>query len=869
MRRRIGMIANFRPGNRWGLPSVVLVLGLALVGLTDAQTAKPQKPTASTSGSSSQNTPAEKSAPRVGADPMPEASATNIELRSLTVTVLDSDGKPLPGAEVHAPYVGDWGKPQPKRLTDENGKFKLRFPTVPKEFRREMSNFGVSVSHKQHVQRSVMWTSSGGDVYAGMPEEVTLKLERGSVIGGVVQDERGTPQSDVRVLLSGSSYNGFTMGNTERKSQEYSEVAEGNKNSPAAVTDTSGRWRYDRFPTDLERVEVTFMRPDEAQETFATSSSPYGLNQRPPISLAELKAETAITKLGAGFTVRGIVVDETGNPLSAVAIKEGYGHHNIIRAGEFTTEANGRFERGHRASRQWIYTASRADRATVSVVLQVEAGMPEARIVLPPAKPISAIVTDEAGNPLPDVNFKIDPYRTEAQILDWSATTDANGLVVWTNAPTSPVMFYAGSKSLGANRKVKFAPGETGKRIVLSKTAAEKITVRVKAMDAETRQPVKVQAVTVRFEGSSSPYQPLAEPNAGEFTVEIKRTDFRVGMYPSYELKFDAAGYETLTTDSTDFDLGDQELELALHRSTGANELMVLQPDGRPATGAKLWVRTTPDGGSLFINAPDRYYGDRLTKEQAGENGRMKLPAGPADAPVVIAHPNGFLDTTIAQLKRTGEVQLRAYGTVEGRLLVAGKPKSGASVSLSTLTWSPALGFHLSYTTTTDSDGRFVFTQVPPGEFKLYRWMMPKGSRGGSGRAITETYQMPVTINAGQTNKVDYISTGRAVIGQVVTAPSDVVVDWQNDVHTLSLKLSDAVPNSRPNREDYATFEAFRKANDASFRSETQTKQARQTRAYGIEIETDGSFRIEDVPPGTYELRIRVTKPDESQQRNA
>ena len=37
LRRRIGMIANFRPGNRWGLPSAALLLLLALVGLTDAQ----------------------------------------------------------------------------------------------------------------------------------------------------------------------------------------------------------------------------------------------------------------------------------------------------------------------------------------------------------------------------------------------------------------------------------------------------------------------------------------------------------------------------------------------------------------------------------------------------------------------------------------------------------------------------------------------------------------------------------------------------------------------------------------------------------------------------------------------------------------
>ena len=119
-----------------------------------------------------------------------------------------------------------------------------------------------------------------------------------------------------------------------------------------------------------------------------------------------------------------------------------------------------------------------------------------------------------------------------------------------------------------------------------------------------------------------------------------------------------------------------------------------------------------------------------------------------------------------------------------------------------------------------------------------------------------------------ETNKVEYTSAGRVVIGQAVTEPRDLVVNWQNDTHTLSLKLSDTSPSVRPNREDYATFEAFRKAHDASFRSEAQTKQARQARAYALEIEDDGSFRIEDVPPGTYELRIRVTKPDESQQRN-
>lgn len=333
------------------------------------------------------------------------------------------------------------------------------------------------------------------------------------------------------------------------------------------------------------------------------------------------------------------------------------------------------------------------------------------------------------------------------------------------------------------------------------------------------------------------------------------------------EANLGAPGYEPLTTESMDSNLGDQGLEPLLRHSADTNELTVLQPDGKPAAGAKLWARTTPDGGCLFIDAPGRYYGDRLAKEQTGEDGRIKLPGGLADAPVVIAHTNGFLDTTVAELKRTGEARLRAYGAVEGRLLVAGKPKRGANVTLSTLAWSPSLGFHLAYTVTTDSEGRFWFTQVPTGEFKLYRWAATKTPRSGP-RTITETYQMPVTINAGQTNIVEYASMGRAVIGQALPEPGDASVNWQNDAHTLSLKLPDASPRGRPNREDYATFEAFRKANDASFRSETQAQQARQARAYGLEIENDGSFRIEDVPPGNYELRIRVTKPDESQQRN-
>ena len=42
-------------------------------------------------------------------------------------------------------------------------------------------------------------------------------------------------------------------------------------------------------------------------------------------------------------------------------------------------------------------------------------------------------------------------------------------------------------------------------------------------------------------------------------------------------------------------------------------------------------------------------------------------------------------------------------------------------------------------------------------------------------------------------------------------------------------------------------------------------RQARERRTYVLAFERDGSFCVEDVPPGVYELKIRLTKTDQRQ----
>jgi len=871
LQQRLRMIANFKPGRRYGLLSAALLAVLAAVSLTDAQTAKP--PVASASAAMVANTRADEREVRVGADPAPEMAPTNAELRTLTVTVLDAaTDRPIAGAEVFAPYIGEGKRTQFQRLTDDQGKFILRYAMPPKEAGVRRSGVSLSAKSASHAQRSVSWSSSDMNVDAGLPAEVTLKLAPGIPIGGVVQDERGKPLPGVRVLLSGSNLRGrSTMqfgpdgrvslpNGSEVKPEEHAEVSGYDKRHPAAVTDAQGRWIFAQAPAYLAQWQVTFIRPDDAQESFTTSNDIYAPSQ-PLISLDDLKTQTAVTQLRDGVTVRGICVDEAGRPLSGVTVKEGYGHINIVRVSEFTMGADGRFERLHRAPRQWIYTASRADRATVSVVAQVEPGLGEVRLVLPPARPVRVRVTDEAGQPVPDAEFTLDTFRTEAQILDWSGKTDADGVMVWTNAPTVPVTCSVTSKSLAASRKVQLQPGVAERRLVLSQGPMLKITLRVRAVDVVTRQPVKVRAVSGDAQGVGGVFRPLTEPASAEFSIELPPSDPGAGWSPFYQLKLDADGYESLTTERMDFAAGNQELELALTPVQGAREVTVLQPDGKPAVGAQLWARATPDAGSLFSNGPQSYHGTRLAKAQAGDDGQVKLPGVPDDAPVVITHASGFLETPMATLRRGGEVRLQPFGVVTGRLLVAGQPKSGATVSLTSGNWSTTATFLLSYTVETGREGQFTFTRVPLGEYRLCRQITQPG-RGIRAGPIIESYQMPITVRAGETNQVDYASHGRAVFGQAVT---DLPVDWQNDDHVLRLKLPAAATRTRPNQHDYATLAAYQQASAAFSRSGTGNEAAQAARTYQLVFEQDGSFRAEDVPPGTYELTIRVTKPGEGQ----
>ena len=77
-------------------------------------------------------------------------------------------------------------------------------------------------------------------------------------------------------------------------------------------------------------------------------------------------------------------------------------------------------------------------------------------------------------------------------------------------------------------------------------------------------------------------------------------------------------------------------------------------------------------------------------------------------------------------------------------------------------------------------------------------------------------------------------------------------MDWLNDTQSLELVR----PSSAGGLRNLIS-ESFGLGQSAA----RKVKAEREERSYHLEFQEDGSFRAEDVPPGNYELRIKVTKP--------
>ena len=249
----------------------------------------------------------------------------------------------------------------------------------------------------------------------------------------------------------------------------------------------------------------------------------------------------------------------------------------------------------------------------------------------------------------------------------------------------------------------------------------------------------------------------------------------------------------------------------------------VLLPDGTPVTDAIVNVATPQRPVSLGIDGIRHVPNVVGVKSIPGGEFWIRFP-GERFA-IAVWHEKGFATASGDELKKSPTIVLQPWGHVAGTVRIGGKLLAHEPVVLVghvQLGAYPRCSIYYETSTETDARGEFAFDRAPSFPIQDY-------SSVEVGRFVKNTvdHSTTVEVRPGQTVQVPIGGTGRPVIGQIALPPGDT--------HKLGSLTIDGVIYTYPYSSTPAKF--------------------------AVPVQKDGTFRVEDVPAGAYELNIQVREP--------
>jgi hypothetical protein len=256
-----------------------------------------------------------------------------------------------------------------------------------------------------------------------------------------------------------------------------------------------------------------------------------------------------------------------------------------------------------------------------------------------------------------------------------------------------------------------------------------------------------------------------------------------------------------------------------------AFEAIVRTPDGKPAVAAKVTVVLNGRFVSLK-NGVDQTMGV-LHRCETDRSGRFQFRPREERFDLVITHPTGYVIFQPVAHSKHRSITLDPWTRIEGTLQAGNKPVPDATVSIDRAGHYFALavehlGLSVSEMAKTDAKGRFVFTRVLSGSGRV-SCCLPQGP-GLQAANFKSTQSIETNFPVGETVHLDFGRHCRTVVG-TLRAPPDLKMRPQWRLASVELQCEN------PSGD-------------------------RQTREFKGPPEKDGSFRIDNVPPGRWALSI-------------
>ena len=334
------------------------------------------------------------------AKPADENTARGLTLRAVAA----ESGQPIEGLSIT--FEGVFGD-QPQKgsvQTGKDGMAKIAYSSGS-----IVKSLGITAIMPKRVPIFIHWDRSGQPVH--LPASKELRLQPGTVIGGIVKDEAGQPIVGATIIRS--------IAMTEGEGSWVQGRFDGPK------TDERGHWSMDDAPANLADVYVKVVHPN------------YQMGGGHPSRNLD-----SVFILKKGYTVRGRVVDASSRPVRGAKAVMGRSYWD----GEMpaaTTNASGEF------------ALERCAEGPAIVTVQAEGLAPELRDVrvgerleplafrLQPGSELRLRVVGVQGKPVAGAFVFAQTWRGYHSI-GLRGETDSKGRLAWRSAPPDAVLYDIG-----------------------------------------------------------------------------------------------------------------------------------------------------------------------------------------------------------------------------------------------------------------------------------------------------------------------------------------------------------------------------------------------------------------------------------------
>ncbi|HEY5912251.1 MAG TPA: sigma-70 family RNA polymerase sigma factor [Verrucomicrobiae bacterium] len=794
----------------------------------------------------------------LGGNPSPRlpAADTSAALNpgQLVLRVLDA-GSDAPLRNAKLKVIWDTGFPNIATnllSTDRQGESSISFPAASDE----VWNLRIEIIKEGYVPRFVSWAAGRGDLLGQIPSQYTTRLDPGTVVAGFVLNESGEPIPDVQIGVRGP---GPATG------PEPPPEREGLALSHTETTDAQGRWFCDHLPPQLQPVIFSLSHPEYVAASFR-SAKIRGSSQPGPIPLSEedLRDGTAVVVLKRGRVATGIVMDEQGQPISGAQVTRDrlYSDPTAMTL----TAADGVFKFSNITGGEQLVVTAQADGFLPADVTLPRTLPSEAlRIVLHKAAVLRGRVLDSEAHPVGRATVLPVSGDYASDRFHWSTITDAQGRFAWLSAPALPLRY--GIWGSGYDYLQVDLPADGAEHIVTLRKTVRLPPVRISGRVADLHSGQLIPefqvwtAVTLR-RGSPSGFATYAGL-ARKLTTTGENGCFAF-LAPTYyadpieklDLEVRASGYsparQTLAGPLTNASLIGFELA-----PLGGLAGVVQLPDGEPAPGAVVVACALDDGFSgsrqpsprVYITLPGEFdlRFSSANRSETDSNGAFTLKTKPLTGMLFVAHRLGYAEVPLDRLPPSSVIKLGPWGSVSGTLRVGKSLGTNRTVFLCNRPADRTQFVSLALTATTDEAAHFSIEGVPPGDWRL----LPHGI----GIRVTSGERTDVTVGGGGLRIVGKTSPAAAVSG----APDE-------QLYRLSLR-SRVFPEAAPGpvqfpspNELIAARAAWFKRKLAFLQTEAGRDAFRTSRDYTPVVAPDGTFLIDEVLPGVYDLTLEPNR---------